>query len=279
MDKKIITTCILLVPLLTIVAEAAELGDYYLEKELYFEAVTEYKRTLFSDQSGHRDQYLYKIADAYYQAGQKQLAEEPLIEAITNDESSSYDQDCIKLLALIHWDQYDYDAMRGTLGVLATRLDSSRRDLINYISAWSYIYQADWESGIEQLQAVHFTDVKSLIKDIENVTSVPQKSKSLASLMSNIIPGSGQLYAGDYQNALFSFLLVGSVEASIIRNIIDKAYFIAAAKYLFLFSRYSQGGLKNIARKIDVDNINRIGDYLKTVSEKYPDPITLLQEL
>lgn len=279
MDRKIITTCIVLVLFITIAAEAAELGDYYLEKELYFDAVTEYKRTLFFDQSGHRDQYLYKIADACYQAGQKQLAEEPLIEAITNEESSIFDQDCIKLLALIHWDHYDYDAMRGALGLLATRLDSIRRDRINYISAWSYIYQADWDNGIEQLRAVHFTDVKSLINDIENVSSVPQKSKSLASLMSNIIPGSGQLYAGDHQNALFSFLLVGSVEYSIIRNIIDKAYFIAAVKYLFLFSRYSQGGLKNLARKIDVDNVNRIGDYLKDVSEKYPNPITILHEL
>jgi len=60
---------------------------------------------------------------------------------------------------------------------------------------------------------------------------------------------------------------------------VEEAYFIAATKYLFLFSRYSRGGLRNIARKIDRDNINRVGDYLKTVSVKYPSPIELLERL
>ncbi|MGC9363325.1 MAG: tetratricopeptide repeat protein [Fidelibacterota bacterium] len=277
MAKKITTILVFL--LFPLSAIAAEMGDYYLQKELYFEAVTEYKRALFFDQSGDRDQYLYKIADACYRGGQKQLAEEPLVDAVTNAETSPYDRKCMKLLALIHWDHYDYNAMRGVLGMLATHVDSSRQDQINYISAWSYIYQADWESGIERLQTVKFTNVDDLITDIEHAENIPQKSRWLASLMSNIIPGAGQLYAGDHQNALYSFLLVGSVEASIIWNIVEKAYFIAATKYMFLFSRYSQGGLKNLARKIDVDNVNRIGDYLKEVSEKYPDPITILRQL
>jgi hypothetical protein len=37
--------------------------------------------------------------------------------------------------------------------------------------------------------------------------------------------------------------------------------------------------LKNLARKIDVDNIDRIGYYLKEVSAKYPSPIDLLKQL
>ena len=265
--------------LLSVVLAAADLGDFYSEKDLYFEAITEYKRQLYFNQSGKQDELLYKMAKVYYQAEQSQLAEEPLIEAITNSEASQSDRECLKLLATIHWDNYDYNAMRKVLTLLSSQSDSIRQNQIEYITAWTYIYQADWPQGIECLQSVRFIETSDLIEDISNVSTVPQKSKKMASLISNIIPGTGQLYAGDFQNALYSFLLVGSVEASIIWNIVEKAYFIAATKYMFLFSRYSKGGLKNLARKIDLENIDRIGYYLKDISEKYPRPIDLLKRL
>jgi len=265
--------------LLSVVLAAADLGDFYSEKDLYFEAITEYKRQLYFNQSGKQDELLYKMAKVYYQAEQSQLAEEPLIEAITNSEASQSDRECLKLLATIHWDNYDYNAMRKVLTLLSSQSDSIRQNQIEYITAWTYIYQADWPQGIECLQSVRFIETSDLIEDISNVSTVPQKSKKMASLISNIIPGTGQLYAGDFQNALYSFLLVGSVEASIIWNIVEKAYFIAATKYMFLFSRYSKGGLKNLARKIDLENIDRIGYYLKDISEKYPKPVDLLHRL
>jgi len=265
--------------LLSVILAAADLGDFYSEKDLYFEAITEYKRQFYFNQSGKQDELLYKMAKVYYQAEQSQLAEEPLIEAITNSEASQSDRECLKLLATIHWDNYDYNAMRKVLTLLSSQSDSIQQNQIEYITAWTYIYQADWPQGIECLQSVRFIETSDLIEDISNVSTVPQKSKKMASLISNIIPGTGQLYAGDFQNALYSFLLVGSVEASIIWNIVEKAYFIAATKYMFLFSRYSKGGLKNLARKIDLENIDRIGYYLKDISEKYPKPVDLLHRL
>jgi len=276
MAKKVITLIEILLPVLI---SAAGLGDYFFERKLYFEAITEYKRQLFFDQTGKKDELLLKTAKAYYQAGQKSQAEEPLIEAIGNTEQSPEDRQCLILLAKIHWDNYDYEALRGVLNLLEVDSDSLQLEHLTYIRAWSYIYEAQWQNGIDQLHQVNFVDTTALISAIRGVKNVPQKSRTLGSLMSNIIPGTGQLYTGDYQNALFSFLLVGSITSSIIWNIVEEAYFIAATKYLFLFSRYSRGGLRNIARKIDRDNINRIGDYLKTVSVRYPSPIELLERL
>ena len=276
MAKKIIALLMISLP---IFVGAAGLGDYFFERELYFESITEYKRQLFFDQTGKKDELLLKTAKAYYQAGQKSQAEEPLIEAIGNTEQSPEDRQCLILLAKIHWDNYDYEALRGVLNLLEVDSDSLQLEHLTYIRAWSYIYEAQWQNGIDQLHQVNFVDTTALISAIRGVKNVPQKSRTLGSLMSNIIPGTGQLYTGDYQNALFSFLLVGSITSSIIWNIVEEAYFIAATKYLFLFSRYSRGGLRNIARKIDRDNINRIGDYLKTVSVRYPSPIELLERL
>jgi len=269
----------MLVLIFPAIVNALNLGDYYFERELYFEAVTEFKRQLYFNKSESKDNLLYKMALAYYNADQKYRAEEPLIEVITNTEVSDVDKKGIILLARIHWDNFDYEAMREVLNVLESHSDTLLQDQINYITAWTFIYQAQWDKGIEILKSVRFLDTDDLISDIQGVSKVPQKSKNAASIMSNIIPGSGQLYTGDHQNALYSFFLVGSVTGSIIRNIIDQTYFIAATKYFFLFSRYSRGGLKNLARKIDVDNIDRIGYYLKDISAKYPDPIEVLKQL
>ncbi len=276
MAKKVIVLLALIFPAIT---NALNLGDYYFERGLYFEAVTEFKRQLYFNKSESKDDLLYKMALAYYNADQKYRAEEPLIEVITNPEISDTDRQSLILLARIHWDNFDYEAMREALNVLESRSDTLLQDHIKYITAWTFIYQAQWDKGIEILKSVRFINTDDLISDIQGVSKVPKKSKKAASIMSNIIPGTGQLYAGDYQNALYSFFLVGSVTGSIIWNIIDQAYFIAATKYFFLFSRYSRGALKNLARKIDVDNIDRVGYYLKEVSAKYPDPIDLLMQL
>jgi len=264
---------------LPLLITAKNLGDYFFDKELYFEAVTEYKRQLYFNEANSEDELLLKTGQACYLADQKQLAEEPLIDAITNREATGYDRDCLILLARIHWDNFDYEAMRGVLNMLSSQSDLRQQDQIEYIKAWTYIYQAHWQEAIAGLKKVTFIDTAALIGDIRNTAKAPQKSKKAASLISNIIPGSGQLYAGDYKNAAYSFLLVGSLTGSIIRNIFEKAYFVAATKYLFLYSRYQKGGMKNLARKIDVDNIDRVGYYLKEVSAKYPNPIDFLRQL
>jgi len=257
---------------------AESLADYYFERELYFEAVTEYKRQLFC-RLGDPDEWLYKMALAYYRADQKGMAEEPLLVIITGDHHSSFERESLKLLARIHWDHYHYEAMLGALNLLYQMGDSLQQDYIRYISAWTQIYQAQWETAVALLAEVRFCDTQPLCAQIRNVSSVPRKSRRVAQYLSYIIPGSGQLYAADYRNAAFSFLLVGSITGSIIWNVIESAYFIAATKYLFLYSRYAYGGQRNLARKIDRDNIDRIGFYLKEVAAQHPRPLELLEKL
>lgn len=276
MAKKIAAYLAFFLPLLL---TAQNLGDYFFDKELYFEAVTEYKRQLYFNEADSEDELLLKTGQACYLAGQKQLAEEPLIDAITNRKATGFDRECLILLARIHWDNFDYEAMREVLNMLSSQSDLRQQNQIEYIKAWTHIYQAHWQEAIAGLKKVTFIDTAALIGDIRNAAKVPQKSKKTAALISNIIPGSGQLYAGDYKNAAYSFLLVGSLTGSIIRNICEKAYFVAATKYLFLYSRYHKGGMKNLARQIDRDNVDRIGYYLKDIAEKYPSPLALLKQL
>ncbi|MCK4689820.1 MAG: hypothetical protein KAT41_05965 [Candidatus Marinimicrobia bacterium] len=258
---------------------ADDLGDYFYSKQHYFESVTEYKRLLFFKKYSNKDEILYKIAKAYYSSGQKESAANTLLELISDNETSDFDRDGLILLAKIYWELYDYQSMRNVLDYLGNILENDKKEQIQYIKAWTYIYQANWEEGIEELRSLGCAECDALIQDVENVSSVPKKSKKAAIILSNIIPGSGQFYAGDYENALYSFALVGSITASIIANVYQKVYFVALIKYLFLYSRYSRGGLKNLAKRIDRENVDAIGEYLKKVSEKYAKPIELLEKM
>lgn len=255
------------------------LGDYFYSREQYFEAITEYKRALFCRNYSSEDGTLYKMALAFYAGNQNLAAEEVILRAIINDESSPTDFNCLILLAKIHWDNYDYTAMRNVLEKISENVGQQGKEQILYIKAWTYFYQADWDTGIQILDSIAFLDTKALATDIIRTKSVPQKSRILAVAMSNIIPGSGHLYAQDPKNALYSFLLVGSTMLSIADNILKEAYLVSMFKFLFIYTRYSNGTLKNLAKKVERDNVNRIGDYLKTISEKYPKPLDILDQL
>ena len=263
--------------LLLAVIQAQNMADFFLRKELYFEAVTEYKRLLFLGNCKDEDELLFKMAEAYYLANQIEAAEVQYQQVIENDESSQYDLKSLICLAKIYWDSYDYENFRSVLDCIANQSEPATMAKMLYIKAWSFIYQANWEEGIEYLQQVQFVNTTSLVQDIRAVSNVPQKSKRLALYMSYILPGSGQIYVADYRNAALSFILVGSIGASMIWDVYQKAYFIALVKYFFLYTRYASGGLRNLAKKVDTININRIGDYLKEVSQKYPNPILLLE--
>ncbi len=264
---------------LPILLTAADLGDYLAGKGQYFEAITEYQRQLYFRDYESRDALLLKMARAYYAGGQNYPAAVQLVDQITDSERSIHDREALVLLARIYWEIYDYAAMRNVLDFLqANYADIDPRE-IQYIKTWTYIYSAEWDTAIVYLEHLEGTSDRALIEDIRKVQKLPQKSKKLAITLSKIVPGSGQLYAGDYKNTALSLGLVGSITASMIWNITQQAYFVAAVKYMFLYSRYARGSLKHLAEKIDRDNIDRIGDYLKSISRNYPDPVEMLKTM
>lgn len=274
MDRRI--TILFFLPFLIM---ASDLGDHFAEKGYDFEAITEYKRQLYLSDNCNQDELLYKIGKIYQKADKDKQAEKYLLDGIFNEQKTDRDNQSLILLARIHWYNYDYAAFRNTLDYLGKRVGKQKTQDVQYILAWSYYYDANWKKGNQIINSLDLPFKNELLADISAVENVPQKSKQFALISSGILPGSGQLYAGDYENAVFSFLLVGSIGGSIIWNIIQKAYGIAVVKYLFLYTRYYRGGLNNLAHKIEKDNIDRIGYYLKKISQKYPDPIEKLENL
>jgi len=263
----------------SVLFSSENLGDYFFGHQHYFEAITEYKRQLFLRQYDSEDAILLKMAKTYRAGGQDLTAEEVLLQAISNDETSANDTQCYLELARLHWDNYNYEQMRHILDYLGSNSNYQNKQMIDYIKAWTYFYEANWSEGLALLDSVQFIDSEKMQIDIAGVHDIPQKSRTLTVVMSNIIPGTGHLYARDYPNALYSSLLVGGTTISIISNLIDQAYFVALIKFLFIYTRYTNGTLIHLAKKVDSDNIDALGNYLKTVSIKYPDPLKVLAQI
>ena len=62
------------------------------------------------------------------------------------------------------------------------------------------------EVSLENTANPTFERIQDILVDFEGVR---MKSPTVAALMSSVIPGSGRLYTGDWQNAIISFLFVG----------------------------------------------------------------------
>jgi len=67
----------------------------------------------------------------------------------------------------------------------------------------------------------------------------------VAGVLSIVIPGSGQLYAGDYKNAVNSFLLVAVFAAIGTDMFIRYAWYDSLISVFPWFLRYYTGGYKN----------------------------------
>ncbi|UCH62219.1 MAG: hypothetical protein JSU77_10475 [Fidelibacterota bacterium] len=258
---------------------SANLGDYLYRQGAYFEAATEYQRQWYFGQYDSEDQLLYRLAQAYHAGGQISQAAAVLIQAVSNDETSPYDRDNLIFLTRINWEAYDYEQMRRTLALLQPAVTSEQAQQLIYIQAWSYIYQGHWAEGSEHLNACKLEYAQNLAQDIERIGDVPQKSVALATGMSRLLPGLGELYTGDLRNGLNAFVLVNAIRCSIIWDLYGGAYLLAAVKYFFLHTRYANGALRNLEYHVESRNVDALGNFLKTLSDSYPKPLELLKDM
>lgn len=256
------------------------LAEHFYGRQAYFEAVTEYRRLLFFSPDGWEDEALLHMAEAYGAGGRPFSAEKVLIRAITNEESSDYDIDSHILLAKLYWDDYRYQWMRNVLDGLRSMVSEEDQDRLAYVKAWTLIYQGKWSEGIELLSScTTVPGCDQLIADLQAIVNVPQKSPVIALVYSRLVPGWGQLYAGDGAKALNAFVLVNTIRVSMVWDLVSGAYFLAGMKYFFIYLRYHRGSLRNLEGSVEGANIDALGDYLKELSSKYPEPIPMLEAM
>ncbi len=216
-------------------------GEYFFAQGNYDAAITEYKRFLFF----HPDDV--RIAEVYHNIGLAYRAQGLWTEAITalrtatrhaiDDESKSEYQlvFAVTLIATKDYDLAQLELIKVTLRSPSASL--YRRAL--FLRAVAYIYQFRWEEAREVLKNWNTDARLDLLFD--KAIGMPQKSVKVARILSTILPGAGQIYAGNWRSGVNALLLNSALGFLTIDAALDRHYSDAVLWGALVFWRYYRG--------------------------------------
>ncbi len=182
--------------------EQFNLAKKLYNEENYFDAITEFKRLLFFD-----DSELFSLESNFliglsYKNGAK------FSEAIQFFTISELNSKTPEEVFEARMEIIKVNILRRSTVRAFTLLDSlqndprfiSKIDEINYWRGWTYIFSDDWENASLSFSAIQPQHQLALLCDsIANDLYSPQLAKILS-----IVPGAGQFYTGEYVSGLIS---------------------------------------------------------------------------
>ena len=233
------------------------LGRHLASQGIYDAAVTEYKRFLFF----HSDDA--RIGEVYYNMGLAYRAQELWTEAIAalraathlaaNSEAKSEYQ--LELAVTLIASQ-NYDLAQLELIKVTMRTPSAlhyRRAL--FLQAVAYIYQFRWDAAREVLR--NYTTDERLDTLFDAVIDMPRKSVKVASRLSTIFPGAGQIYVGDWRGGLNAFILNGVLGFLTVDTLLDGHYIDAALWVGLIVLRYYRGNTFRAGQAAEQFNLQK----------------------
>ena len=227
----------------TIVAEELplSLGRHLAVNGNYDAAITEYKRFIFFHPDDPR------VGEVYYNISLAYRAQNLWAEAIdalriathyaTDSESKSEYQLAlaVTLIATKNYDLAELELIKVMLRNPSAQLH--RRML--FLKAVVYIYQFRWEEARSVLR--DYTTDERLDSLFDAAVNLPQKSTRVASVLSKILPGTGHIYVGDWQDGLNALTLNSAIGFLAVDAVLDGHYTDAALWVGVVFLRYYQG--------------------------------------
>lgn len=227
--------------------ETIEFADKQFENKNYQLAVKEYQRALFFSE-GRRVDYLYKqIANAFFvnkQFDQAQYFYE-LSYKTSKCDSSKNEMLIKKVQCLLFLKRF-----RSSLFELYNLPDSSSdyfEDRKNFYLAISYFGLKDFKKSAQYFTKTvdNLQSKEEIIKLLNNKKLLYKPNPKTAKILSIILPGAGQLYAGDLKNSINSFALISGLIYLSIRLALKYSYLDAIITVIPWFMRYYQGGYIN----------------------------------
>ena len=270
---------LLLFTVVTVFASALDLGDHFFALENYDAAITEYKRFLFFNAEHPRSgEVQFKIGLAY--RAQKWWAEaaEAMIAAVqrTTETELQAERRVELAVTLIASGAYNL-ALVELIRVDMQSQSAQLRQRARFLRGIAYLYQFKWEQARSVFLA-YFDAIPSAAGAAAEIDTffaealnLPQKSEKAARLLSTLLPGLGQTYAGDWKNGLNALLLNGLLGYVTLDAAIDRDYDDALLSFFFLFYRYYGGNRYRAAEAAQAFNdrenrrhVNRILQALTT---------------
>lgn len=215
----------------------------------YDDAVTEYYRFIFfhSDYDDIGDVYS-KTAFCHAEIGRWESAIHDIDLAICHARDDSLRYHYLTDRAVVLAASGDLDKSYSLLNTIYTEtkypgIRSRAADLLLLIS----ILQCDWP---EAERIVQNTDLdensKNEINEIlQKASNTPYKSPGKAMILSTMLPGAGQFYAGRYLSGLNALILNGALAYATGNLLLNERYGYALLTFYFGLRRYFEGNRNN----------------------------------
>ena len=237
-------------------------AEQLFDARTYTPSILEYKRFLFyQPHTEMADFARYRIAQAHYYQGNRGYSRQLFGEFMETFPESPLYHYAQLMLGKTHLDDQEYATARSTFfRILQAKGDERLQVQAQYLRGWCYIHDRNWFKAIAEFRNVHQlrgenreagtldarleqTATKLADTTLAN-TPLPLKSPKLAQLLSTVVPGSGQIYAGKTRNGLISLGINAAFFYLLGDSVVDKRYVDAVGIFL-VGSRFYWGNRDN----------------------------------
>jgi len=222
--------------------------------ENYFDAITEFKRLLFFDNTGNYKYTANSMIGSSYKQGARfsdAIRHFTLAEINARNEEELYNSR-ISIIRVNILRRSTVRALKLLDSLKADKRFKNKIDDINYWRGWAYIFNDDWKSAANTFAEIDSThELKQLADNIDDELY----SVSFAKTISYIIPGAGQIYTGEYISGLLSLgwnVLWGYLT---IKSFIDERIFDGIVIANFLWLRFYRGNFQNAEKFAEEKNL------------------------
>lgn len=214
------------------------LGDSFLAEGEFYRAVTEYKkfRILFPN-SEKGDIALFRTGIAYYLGDEYEAAAKTFGSLAETYPQSRFLDHSLYYEGLSRWKRKDHTGAAGLFTKLVQEGPDApfapraliARSFLELDRGNTALAAGDLELFLATFPAhpakPRVEEALALVQDYENL---PQKSETLAAVLSAILPGSGYVYAGRYGDGLSAFLLNALFIAGTVTAVNNELYATSA---------------------------------------------------
>jgi tetratricopeptide (TPR) repeat protein len=253
---------------LTYAYRFADIGNYR-------QAIIEYKRFMFFNPNyEYAGEIYYKMGMAYKNLGEISDAVETLkksVEYVTND---SIKTERTLDIAVLYLAKRAYtDAEFELLRIAHFGANERHKQRAYFLLGILYLYNYKWDKCREMFQKTF--SVESGYQELDSLFAVSHnlnyKHPKLAKWLSTFIPGSGQIYCGDWRNGINAFALTSLLGYALVESVLELRYIDILFTTSPYFERYYFGNRDNAVMIAQ--------DYNKTKNKKMAiDIIKKIQE-
>ena len=237
-------------------------AEQLFDARIYNSSILEYKRFLFyQPHTELADFARYRIGQGHYYQGNRGYSQQLFREFMESFPDSPLYHRAQLMLGKTHLDDQEYATARSSFFQILQANDDERLLVqAQYLRGWCYVHDRNWFKAIAEFRRVHQLrgenrDTGLFDSDLEQIaikladttlasTPLPLKSPKFAQLLSTVVPGSGQIYAGKVRNGLISLAINTAFFYLLTDSVVDRRYVDAVGIYL-VGSRFYWGNRFN----------------------------------